>query len=248
MDPSRVIPRERRPSETKGNVASTPNATDLDRWEVTSEIQTEISKLQTNIHIIDQDLSELSRLPRSVRFALLQTRKHIDVIEEKLALLVDQIPPPTRTTADSAAKAQQVFAIPELLEQILVHCNSSDLVVVRGVNRVFAGTISQSTKIQEALGLRPRAGGSPFSPFVDTFFVLRGLVVRMEELNRHVLDSTTVELTATFNTSDLTREVSLPRLGEYWRRMLVLQPPIQSMRIRTSKCSKVLRLTSRHER
>lgn len=237
MDPSRVVPGERRPSETRSEAVITLNEADLNRWAVISSIQTSLSELKTNVDIIDEDLSELhvSRPPHSVRFALMQTRKHIAGVADNLALLVDQIPLQARPTVASAIKAQQVFGIPELLEQILMHCNKGDLVTARGVARIFASTISKSIKIQESLGLRPATGGTPFSPFADKYFVLRGFVVRLEKVGRHVLDSSTVELTATLNTINLMREVNLPTVGSFWRRMLVSQPPIKSMRIRTSK-------------
>ena len=167
-----------------------------------------------------------------------------------------------RATANSAAKAQQVFDTPELLELILLNLECPDLLEVQQVNRTSTysslgpkttvGLISPTTpvqvnidssdKLQSLLGLR----GDPKSSYKPTFQLWdRDKTSLYCETNYKrspsnpfvyytppALEDDEIEITAYFVSHD-----HLPRLGKRCRSMLICQPPVMEMRPSLNCCS-----------
>lgn len=70
----------------------------------------------------------------------------------------------------SAAKAQQVFDTPELLEEIISYLDTPGKLEVIEVQRTWHNTILGSTRLQKTLGLVAYHDGFYYSPFSNLFY------------------------------------------------------------------------------
>lgn len=121
---------------------------------------------------------------------------------------------------DSKA-AIKVFAVPELLETILLNLDVMDLMPCYLVNRTFRDTMEQSPKLQIRLFLRPAPKDSSVCyPFQFENFKCES----DHELSLGEKNEVKVTLRPNFGSA-----AALPSLGSRWKEMLVRQPPIHSM-------------------
>lgn len=137
---------------------------------------------------------------------------HFKAVEQYLSISIEPAIYNELRSSDSTI-AEKVFAIPELLEAILLRLVGKDIMHCYGVSRTFRDTIERSQKLQTTLFLRPTAtvtgttrwfmwqrkplrlsGGSEFY----------GSIVRPKSPNG-----------------------SYPTIGSRWKSMLVRQPPLQ---------------------
>ncbi|GAB1734700.1 hypothetical protein NU195Hw_Modified_645t1 [Hortaea werneckii] len=150
----------------------------------------------------------------------------------------------------SAAKARQVFDVPELLEMILLKLPPSSIFVAQQVCQTFSALITSSPKIQHYLGLKPDLQSnfstcfngrsvSPWSRFqcgpefdssgrTSAWLSRRLRNIQPEDESK----SKTFELLASFSSHS-----KLPRLSERCQSMLICQPPIYEMNISVACCS-----------
>ncbi|KAK4611669.1 DNA-directed RNA polymerase II subunit RPB1 [Fulvia fulva] len=102
--------------------------------------------------------------------ALQDARTHTATLKTHLDRLWKIIPPAKHVSEESAAKAQQVFDTPELLEDIISYLNTPGKLKVMGVQRTWRNTILGSTRLQKAIGLLPYDDGIYYSPFSKRFY------------------------------------------------------------------------------
>ena len=131
------------------------------------------------------------------------------------------------------------LATPELLEAVLLHLPPHDLLATAPlVSHSFHNAIRSSTSIQQALFLRPRirpqsSAEWTLNPLLQTafppFFNLRiigGFFNSPSDADFRCLD---------WNKSPARRR-AYKRKGASWRRMLVVQPPIVTLRVEEIVC------------
>ncbi|KAI7280468.1 hypothetical protein KC345_g4731 [Hortaea werneckii] len=150
----------------------------------------------------------------------------------------------------SAAKARQVFDVPELLEMILLKLPPSSIFVAQQVCQTFSALITSSSKIQHYLGLKADLQSnfstcfngrsvSPWSKFqcgpefdssgrTSAWLSRRFRDIQSEDESK----PKTFEVFASFSSHS-----KLPRLGERCQSMLICQPPIYEMKISVACCS-----------
>jgi hypothetical protein len=128
----------------------------------------------------------------------------------------------------------RVFDIPELVEAILVHLPPRDLLLSQRISRTFQTAIKSSPRLQQTLFFRPIPVKGPGdwtlnpllrNPFLPWFVIL--------ESRWQLPDYETFEL-LDCNANEQKRAAFM-HPNASWRRMLVIQPPPQYLRI-TESC------------
>ncbi|KAK3059245.1 hypothetical protein LTR09_000811 [Extremus antarcticus] len=133
--------------------------------------------------------------------------------------------------ATSPQLAAQVFAIPELLENILSHLPSVDLLQAHSVGHAFAGAIDGSRQLQTQLGLHAQHDVRPYSPAA----FIRGW--RFEFDGFHSL----LDVSTTGDQKDNTHfpmamRKPLQNLGNRCGLILISQPPARTLKVFSSCC------------
>lgn len=146
---------------------------------------------------------------------------------------------PKPATAGSAEKARQVFAIPELLEQIALSMHPIYVLDFMQTDRGAYDIISNSSAVQRHMNLLPDQNSffRSFFNISEVGFICdirpRAPIPASGSLARHAkainLDLFTVG--AAFLPMP-------PRLGKRVRSMLICQPPIKEMHVKVTCCSK----------
>lgn len=113
--------------------------------------------------------------------------------------------------------ARKVFAIPELLESILRHLDVPDLMRCYGVSRTFRDALETSKKLQICLFLLP-----------DTEARKQRFPQNTKRFSCGGFESNFGPGSATIKIP--TRLGRFHKIGSRWKKMLVRQPPIYSMR------------------
>ena len=143
-------------------------------------------------------------------------------------------------TEASTAKAQKVFHTPELLEMILLELQPQHVLVAQQVTKTFDSLISTSPKLQHHLGLRPNPESSFAAPRCingwghftcspkDCASSIFSWSRSQQQSERGPND---LEICASFSTK-------LPRLGDRCRSMLICQPPVYEMEVKTTCCNR----------
>lgn len=148
----------------------------------------------------------------------------------------------------SAAKAQQVFDIPELLEMILLKLPPSSIFAAQQACQTFSALITSSPKIQHHLGLKADLQANFSTCFNERSFdawgkfqchpafdssATRSAWRRFRNVqSEDESDPKTLEITANF-----INRSKLPRLGERCQSMLICQPPIYEMEVSVVCCN-----------
>lgn len=148
-----------------------------------------------------------------------------------------------RRTATSETAAR-VFHIPELLELILEHCTTFDLIEMRKTCTGIKATIEASPKLQGKLFLRPEGA---LVDLLDEESWLQGIQAHPKSrlLNNPLDPSAWFEVhhdyaggrhvTITFTPDQSGKQ--LPHVGDLWKRMLICQPPITTVDV-VRECAK----------
>lgn len=188
--------------------------------------------MQLNVHSLAQVLGHAFSESH-------EARKHLQAITDGLAAqnsylntLVQSVPPVARKPAGTAEVVSKVFAIPELLERILLYLNPVDLLRIQQVDHLFFNAILGSMKLQSKMGLMAQKNGHVSAPTASFDTERFSCFCEMySSLSRDVLDDNDVVLKAGF--SDV---FNPPNLGSRARAMLICQPPLKSMSVHTRCC------------
>ncbi|KAG4441035.1 hypothetical protein IFR05_003490 [Cadophora sp. M221] len=148
--------------------------------------------------------------------------------------------------------AQQVFATPELLENILSQLPFYDLLVhAQRVNRTFHGVISSSPSIQKALFFLPAPDQvapkpCPFLRASDSTRYVDRRIQDWDQVHRDLrkqgqrphrgewLDDSGLRPYSRTAASSARKE-AVARKDASWRRMLLIQPPIKEVHVDSGK-------------
>ncbi|KAK5174494.1 uncharacterized protein LTR77_001574 [Saxophila tyrrhenica] len=143
----------------------------------------------------------------------------------------------TKTTSDVA---QQVFAIPEITEQVLSNLTSRDLFSAYSVNHTFEGVSKGSIKLQFKLGLRAQFDVTPYSPtehfssWLFNFDKKDGLWLNSIDVQRP--DSVTIQL--------VNYRGPWQKLGKRRASVLLSQPPVYRLDVSANCCRMPLRYSA----
>lgn len=124
--------------------------------------------------------------------------------------------------------ATKVFAIPELFESILENLEIMDLINCYSVCRMFRDSLEHSTKLQTLLFLRPNPTSEVLACRVPDSTSSKRFELMVDSRMPHRVD-------AHIGRWGGSRD-PLPKIGSRWRRMLVGQPPVLSMRYGNPAC------------
>lgn len=208
---------------------------ELEKWDLSCTLQQELQSLKGDLAVVRNNITDCRSSSSEERDALTQADQRISALEDLNQSLVDTLPITARPTAASAEKARKVFELEELLEKILLECDFHNLQAIELVNRTFAQVFQSSNKLRQLMGLRPALGCSPFSPLDCPFFVHCGCIVRFEyrHPDGYELPFDEITLSASFSDPNPFEEQNLPNIGGRRSRMLICQPPVTQMRVRT---------------
>ena len=176
--------------------------------------------------------------------------RSVDAAHAILRSLAVQIPFSHRVAPHTSPPATlTVLATAELLEHILLHCDKVDLLRAWGVNRNFKNTIDSSLAIQRRLGLLADEKCDIHFPLNDLPIAIRGANVERGGVRGNpsspMFEGVAENITQISLLFDINRRSSsgatmherpiaetTPRL----RKMLICQPPINSVSIVISCC------------
>lgn len=111
----------------------------------------------------------------------------------------------------NSATAAKVFAVPELLEAILLNLDPVNLMRCYEINRTFRDAIESSSKLQIRLFLKPDPNGD-----------YRSFPFESKHISCGCMTSQCFQISFSALTGSPT---TLPRIGSRWERMLIQQPP-----------------------
>ncbi|GIZ47402.1 hypothetical protein CKM354_001049400 [Cercospora kikuchii] len=171
-------------------------------------------------------------------------------VDNFVSQLWSTFPPQYRLSDGSATKAQEVFGIPELLENILSHLTAQDLLVAQQTSIAFRDMIDGSLILDEILALTPDRKAHFYSPFevneasVKRFRAQPDLFLKPRYREHRVSFDDTVDMFRGLylyanrssdpkrdinNTLYITVQVDHMRLhlGARCLRMLICQPPVK---------------------
>lgn len=140
---------------------------------------------------------------------------------------------PIQSTNEARSR---VFAIPELLEAILLNLPPRELLVVQQVSKQFQATINDSPKLQQALFFRPAPLRDPGSwtanPLLRDLFTPFFFIFEDTELNRIANGVVLMDwFTDEYLGHPRPRRNAMLRPNASWRRMLFIQPPPQRLSV-----------------
>lgn len=217
-----------------------PSAGDLHRWVIASSMRQELLVVEHSYWVLRRKFGSTSRPSPEERAAVRHTEASLKVLARIQDIILASVPLNARPTNASGVKARQVFEIAELLERVLLQLDFGDLLSAQLVNTTFAHAFARSTVLQQEMGLRPLTDARPFSPLAGAFFVRRGCLVRLDDHHRFGLPLAEDELvfSASANGINPFEHQALPRLTDRYRKILVCQPPLTTMKVRTGECNK----------
>lgn len=138
---------------------------------------------------------------------------------------------PERCPSHATGLAQRVFDIPELLEHILRYLEIPALLEAQRINRQFRDAVETSTRLQRKLSLLPHSSRTFYAPFA-----LRGLA----SLKCRLIPSGTRKMGESERSLHFVLEARfygpLPKIGSRCRRMLIMQPPVTSVKVYQDCC------------
>lgn len=175
--------------------------------------------------------------PKQLQGSLAANARAMATIKGFLDACLDSFPTSMRPTRSSHLKAEQVFATPELLEQILLYIPPRELLDTVRINRATMQIFNGSPKLLDKLHLRVQKNGYLSSTITSDFY---GLSVAVDDrVTRQMYTEATkdecainqVPITATF------LGCAAVRIGNRCRSMLIAQPPVVRMRVTVSCCA-----------
>lgn len=134
-----------------------------------------------------------------------------------------------RPTARSQEVATKVFGTLELLEAVLLHLPTAQVLQAMQINKASRDIVLDSPKMLDVLQLRPLKGGY-FSSNIESHFA--GLPVETHARPRLVMDPDFRQNPVVINIQG-----DLPKIGWRCRSMLIVQPPVTLMKVTVSCCT-----------
>lgn len=167
-----------------------------------------------------------------VQSALMNAQEAADEIDKALSICKEQARNAFMPTATSTAKAEDVFSIPELVDEIFSQLSARDLLLAARVNRMTAAVVKDSPRLQETLCLRASKDGLFQTPLAgwnlsDSFACEMRYFGNTWGTNKPV---NSVDFTITV------RGHTMPRMGSRCRQMLVCQPAVSEMAVELWCC------------
>ena len=168
-----------------------------------------------------------------------EAQKHIQALKQglieqqsNLEKIVQSVPPVARKPPGATQLGEKLFAIPELLERILLYLQTTDLLRVQQVNHAFFDATQSSPKIQCKMGLRAQENAHIYFPpasceprrFLQYYDTYRYFSTKTVEGNK-------ISFQPCFNNLN-----DPPKLGSRCRNMLICQPPVSSISVYTRCC------------
>lgn len=233
------------PSPTKRTIAQTPqrysvaSTNDLENWTLACNIQHELASMRENLSRLQAKIDGSNAESSIDTNAIHKIDGSIKALEQLQMSIISGIPVHARSTTESAAKAQKLFDVAELLEKILLSLDFASMIRVQQANSVFRNAFKQSARLQQITGLRPTTEGPTFSPLANPFFISHGCLVRFQQTSRRSsqpLADDEVLVSATFSSVNPFEAHELPMVGTTLQKVLICQPPLTRMTTRTSEC------------
>ncbi|KAF7191432.1 hypothetical protein HII31_07455 [Pseudocercospora fuligena] len=238
LTPSYPSPTKRKGAQTFRD-SSVPSTSDLDNWTLACNIQRELTSMKENLARLQATIN-VSHAKSSVDMNTIhEIAGSIKALEQFRMSIVNTIPVHARPTTESAAKAQKLFDVAELLEKILLNLDFANMIRVQQANSIFRNAFEQSARLQQITGQRSTTEGPTFSPLANPFFISRGCLVRFQHTSRRAsqpLADDEVLISAKFSSVNPFESQELPMVGSMLQKVLVCQPPLTRMTIRTSCC------------
>ena len=171
--------------------------------------------------------------------SLLETyAQNLKAQEDGWAAFLEHIPPISRKPLAASGLAAQVFAMPKLLEQILLCLSTRDIRWTYGVSRTFHDTIENSIRLQRKLGLAP-------DYHCDWHFPIQSFNVRQRNICLQAPECVSSSVYKGLGPNEfkavltiLSGRVYQPGLSPRCSRMLVCQPPCKEFEIEARCCNK----------
>lgn len=155
-----------------------------------------LTRLLDHVQDLKETISALRQSPPGTRIEsphvqseLSYAENSADELQDFLDACWEQIPVARRPSARSAVKAQEVFNTPELLENIIIHLGTKDVLSAQQVGRVWRDGVNGSVKILRSIGIYPQEDVHFKSPFErlqspDSFWGLN-LRTESEDFDHH---------------------------------------------------------------
>ncbi|KAK5127207.1 hypothetical protein LTR85_008569 [Meristemomyces frigidus] len=178
----------------------------------------------------------------SVESALATVQTAVSELKKTLTACETEVTTFWKPTTESAAKAQQVFNIPELVEEILSYLSVREILTAMQTQHAMSSVVKGSTKLLQELSLQTRKSDSLYTPFSeDPFSGVRPSFpwCRFESKYNPGHEW---NYSGTSNPTDTVDFVisfagqRLPRVGSRYRQMLVCQPTVSEMRVSLNCC------------
>ncbi|KAK3696626.1 hypothetical protein LTR37_017879 [Vermiconidia calcicola] len=135
---------------------------------------------------------------------------------------------------DGSTIASHAFRKPELLENILRHCDWTDIMSFEQTCKDARAVVSRSRELQIKLCLHPApevsAVMAPFSYLDSQSWNRRGFFCYESHFRRALIARFLLKM------DDHRLPYRLPQIGTRWKRMLILQPPIKTMGVTMPCC------------
>jgi hypothetical protein len=225
------------PAHVSRQQISSLRRAELEQWAFACKLQEQLQSLKGDLAVIRKNISDSQSKSGKERDASDHAEQKLSALEALHQTLLDSIPITARPTAASAEKARRVFDVEELLEKILLDCDFHHLLAIELVNQSFARAFQSSNKLRQLIGLQPAIVCSPYSSLASSFFISCGCIVRLEfrHPDGYELSIDEIALSAWFTDPNPFKEQNLPNIGARFRKMLICQPPVTRMRVRTGR-------------
>ncbi|KAF7198418.1 hypothetical protein HII31_00157 [Pseudocercospora fuligena] len=138
-------------------------------YEQLQEILRHQQELDSSLQIARECLTADRNANEDASQAVAAAQSHGIHANKLLKRIWDLVPSLKHTSDRTAAKAQEVFATPELLEDILSRLTSHDKLQAMQVQRTWRDTVLGSVRLKRELGLIPFEDGKYYSAFSHRF-------------------------------------------------------------------------------
>lgn len=232
------IHKQEREAENKPFAANWSLMPAQEQWNSVREALAHQQSMERSITAMTQVIQTHAAVPASLQDTLHNIHKDMRGVKDFFSGFLSPTLYNEVMFSQDNTIARRVFAVPELLELILVELPIADIMSFQQVDRNAQAAVNGSFSLQRALSLSADGTDRPLRmPFSD--FGISGLrgfsCGQYGRLKRAITDNEEMHITANFTNDN----GGLPRIGTRWRRMLVVQPPIREMSATVSCCESV---------
>ncbi|KAK6395091.1 hypothetical protein LTR65_001280 [Meristemomyces frigidus] len=220
------------------HVSAAPDEPAALRWEMTDVLDRQLSATTASL----QSLSDHCCVPEATADLFTLMTDVCDLINAVTDLQNGaQALRHGPATASSAAKACEVFAIPELLEHIMLSVHPLDVLKVMQLNHSAYNTIANSMRLLRHMNLLPNEQSAfrSFFACARTGFtcVTNGEGDAISRALSSAVPGRAERPVSIFTVCAAFKSQTPPRLGPRVRSMLICQPPVHEMRIVLTCCN-----------